>query len=168
MRMSEFLEISGKSFWRVWVADTVEVNGPGGGVEQRSEDVMMHRKMSLFPILAVHAFSFPWSLLLLRWHYGWRCRGGKGPSWLKPVTFPIFHSPVWVNKDVLLMLPDATALGVPLSSPDVLGVPYSRRLSFRDTFSNHALCTPALWKYGVHRPAAQRTHSQWGREAWDR
>lgn len=111
MKRPVLLEISGKSFWRVWVADTVAVSDPGGGVEQQSEDVMMQRKMSLFPILAVHAFSFPWSLPLLRWHYGWRCRGGKGPSWLKPVTFPIFHSPAWVNKDVLLMLPDATSTG---------------------------------------------------------
>lgn len=83
----------------------------------------MHRKICPFPILAVHASSFPWSLLLLRWHYGWRGRGGKGPSWLTPVTFPIFHSPVWVNKDVLSMLPDANSSGSTPVQPSCAGSP---------------------------------------------
>lgn len=34
MRRPALVEISGRSCWRVWVADTVEGIGPGGRVEQ--------------------------------------------------------------------------------------------------------------------------------------
>lgn len=133
------VEISGRSCWRVWVADTAEVNGPRGGVGQWSKDIMMNGKMSLFPILQYIPFSFPWSLLLLRWHHSWRCRVGKVTETSDLSNFPF-------SSVVLLMRPGSTMLGVPLSGTAMPRVPYSWRLSFCNTFIKHLLST-----YHVHQ-----------------